>query len=97
MAVSPWIILLAVLLYGLVHSVLATIGVKTRLRAWLGTGVDRWYRLVYNTFAILTFIPILALAAFLPDEDLYVIPTPWSYLALPGQLVALVTLLICLQ
>ena len=91
---SPWIILLAVLAYGVVHSALATIGVKTRLREWLGAGVDRWYRLAYNTFAVLTFMPILALVAVLPDRELYVIPTPWSYFALAGQLLALAALLI---
>lgn len=91
---SPLIILLAVLAYGVVHSALATVGVKTRLREWSGAGVDRWYRLAYNTFAVLTFMPILALVAVLPDRELYVIPTPWSYFALAGQLLALAALLI---
>lgn len=94
MALSPWIILLAVLLYGVVHSALATVGVKSRLRKQLGTSVDRWYRLAYNAFAILTFMPVLALVAMLPDRQIYVIPTPWSYLALAGQLLALAALLI---
>lgn len=94
METSPWIILLAVLVYGVVHSALATIGFKSLLRSWLGPGVDRWYRLAYNAFAILTLLPILALTALLPDRELYVIPAPWSYLALAGQLLALVALAI---
>lgn len=94
METAPWIILLAVLVYGVVHSALATIGFKSRLRSWLGPGADRWYRLAYNAFAILTLLPILALTASLPDRELYVIPAPWSYLALVGQLLALVALAI---
>ena len=62
---APWIILLAVLVYGFVHSTLAAIGVKARVRGWLGAGVDRWYRLAYNTFGILTFMPVLVPYGFI--------------------------------
>jgi protein-S-isoprenylcysteine O-methyltransferase Ste14 len=94
MSTSPWVILLAVLIYGFVHSLLATSGIKARFKEWFGVGVGRWYRLAYNTFGILTFMPILALVAFLPDNEIYVIPAPWSYIALAGQLLALVALVI---
>lgn len=89
---SPWIILLSVLVYGVVHSLLATLAAKARARQWFGPGADRWYRLAYNTFGILTFLPILALTAALSSERLYVIPTPWSYITLVGQLLALLVL-----
>ena len=94
MEAAPWIILLAVLIYGLVHSLLATLGTKARLRKWFGPGVDRWYRLIYNTIGILTFLPVLALVAAFPGEELYMIPPPWSFFALAGQLLALVALAI---
>ena len=94
MAAAPFIILLAVLIYGFVHSLLATLGTKARLRKWFGPGVDRWYRLIYNTIGILTFLPILVLVAAFPGEELYSISAPWSYLALAGQLLALVALAI---
>jgi protein-S-isoprenylcysteine O-methyltransferase Ste14 len=94
METGPWIILFAVLVYGVVHSLLATLAAKARARQWFGPGADRWYRLAYNTFGILTFLPILALTAALPSERLYVIPTPWSYITLAGQLLALLALVI---
>ena len=94
MSTSPWVILLAVLIYGFVHSLLAASGIKARVKVWFGAGVDRWYRLAYNTFGILTLMPILALVAYLPDNEIYVIPAPWSYIALAGQLLALVVLVI---
>jgi protein-S-isoprenylcysteine O-methyltransferase Ste14 len=50
--------------------------------------------LAYNAFGILTFMPVLALVALLQDRELYVIPAPWSYLALGGQLLALVLLVV---
>ena len=94
MEAAPWIILLAVIIYGFVHSLLATVGTKARLRKWFGPGVDRWYRLIYNTIGILTFLPVLFLTAAFPGQELYIISSPWSYFALAGQLLALVALAI---
>jgi protein-S-isoprenylcysteine O-methyltransferase Ste14 len=94
MEAAPWIILLAVLLYGLVHSLLATVGTKARLRRWFGPAADRWYRLVYNAIGVLTFLPILALGALFPGRELYTIQVPWAYLTLAGQVLALVALAI---
>ena len=91
---APWIILFAIAVYGFVHSLLATMGAKAKARRWFGPGADRWYRLAYNFLGILTFLPILGLVAAYPGERLYVIPAPWSYLALVGQLLALLALFI---
>jgi protein-S-isoprenylcysteine O-methyltransferase Ste14 len=91
---APWVIVLAVLVYGFFHSLLATLGLKKGLRGWLGPEVDRWYRLAFNTIAIMTFLPILGLTAARPGEILYKFSPPWSYLALAGQLLALLTLAI---
>ncbi len=92
MDIGPWIILFSVLVYGFFHSLLATLAAKARARQWFGPGTDRWYRLAYNFLGILTFLPILALTAGLPSQSLYVIPTPWSYVTLAGQLLALLAL-----
>ena len=94
MNLSSLVILFAVLAYGFVHSLLATVGTKARVRRWFGPGSDRWYRLAFNLIGILTFLPILGLLALYPGEVLYVIPTPWTYLALAGQLLAIVVLVI---
>lgn len=92
MATSSLVLLFAVFVYGIVHSLLATVATKARVRQWFGPGSDRWYRLAYNMIGILTFLPILGLLAMYPGETLYVIPTPWSYLTLAGQLLAVVAL-----
>lgn len=82
---APWLVFLAVLLYGLVHSLLASLGVKDLVRRWLGAFSERVYRLVYNIFAGLTLLPVLALPAILPDRDIYTIPFPWALLTLAIQ------------
>ena len=88
----PLLIILAVFVYGLVHSILALPWAKRRARQWFGPTADRWYRLGYNLFGVISFLPVLALSAFLPDQTLYTIPTPWSYLALAGQAAAVLML-----
>ena len=92
MNISSLVLIFAIFVWGLVHSLLATVVTKARVRKWFGPGSDRWYRLAYNMIGILTFLPILGLLALYPGETLYVIPTPWSYLALAGQLLAVAAL-----
>lgn len=92
MPYSPWIILIAVLIYGFIHSLLASLGVKAQLKAWFGDGTDRWYRLAYNVFAVISLLPILALPFLLDDMFLYRIPPPWFYFTSAIQVIALIGL-----
>ncbi len=82
------LILITVLAYGALHSLLASNPAKRWVRSRLGAKADAWYRLVYNGLAVLSFLPIIALLARLPDRSLYTIPFPWVLLALTGQGVA---------
>jgi protein-S-isoprenylcysteine O-methyltransferase Ste14 len=91
---SPLVVLISVLLYGLVHSLLASFWAKGMARRWMGSSADRWYRLAYNLFATVSLLPVLALPALLTDKGLYSIPSPWVYLTLAGQLLAIVALVI---
>jgi protein-S-isoprenylcysteine O-methyltransferase Ste14 len=40
----------------------------------------RLYRLLYNMFALLTFLPVMWLVATLPNQLLYSVPAPWNYI-----------------
>ena len=84
----------AILLWGIVHSLLASIGTKQTFHRLFGETAMRGYRLFYNLFALLTFLPILYLAASLPDRPLYEIPAPYSYLLRAGQLASVLLLFI---
>jgi len=85
-------IILSVLLWGILHSLLASLKVKDWTRRWLGERVMRFYRLAYNLFAGLSFLPVLALAALIPGRQLYLAPLPWSALMILGQGLAVVAL-----
>jgi len=94
MTISFWLILLAVLSYGLLHSILASTKMKSLASSWFGVKTDRVYRLAYNIIAIITLLPILLLPILLIDEEIYRIPFSWVILTLAVQLLAVIVLLI---
>jgi len=95
---SPWLsflfVLLAMALYGAVHSLLASARAKAHARQWFGPAADRWYRLVYNLIGGVSFLPVLWLVAKLPDQPLYAIPWPWTLLTSAGQLIGVLVILL---
>ncbi len=92
MTSSFWVILLAILVYGLVHSLLASLQVKSRTRRRFGKTADRWFRLLYNLIAVVTLLPVLLLPVLLIDRHLYAIHFPWVILTIILQLAALAAL-----
>lgn len=83
-----WLIL-SVLIWGAVHTILASLGAKDWFKKMLkGNRGMSFYRFGYNVFSGLSFLPILWLLSVLPDKNLYRISTPWLYLFLAGQGIA---------
>lgn len=97
MTISFWLILLAVLAYGLLHSFLASLKAKAQSREWIGPTSDRWFRIAYNIIAVITLLPILFLPILLLDKGIYTIHYPWVILTLSIQLLAVIVLLIGLR
>jgi methanethiol S-methyltransferase len=91
-----WIVL-AVCLWGLVHSLLAGHKVKEWARRALAERLGRFYRLAYNAFAGVSFLPVLVIMFLLPDRTLYWVPVPWSLLMIGGELLAVAALLIAFR
>ena len=79
-----WLIFI-IALWGVVHSLLASLGFKNTLRRTLGNGFMKFYRLLYNIFAVISIVPVLYLMVTLPNKILYQVPPPWKYLMLAGQ------------
>ncbi len=88
-----WLIL-SIALWGSVHSLVASHGFKDFLRRRLGDGFMKYYRLLYNVFAVVSIAPVLYLMVALPNQALYRIPSPWSYLMLAGQGISALLLLV---
>jgi methanethiol S-methyltransferase len=75
-----WIVL-AIALYGAIHSILASTAVKAWAEHRFGTVYRRFYRIFFNIVVGVTLIPLVALVIFLPDGPLYQIPFPWIILS----------------
>lgn len=91
MVSALWLVL-ALAAWGLVHSLLASLGAKALARRLFGPGVERVYRLAYNAFAAFSLLPIGWLLLVLPDWPIYALPMPWAYSFRLVQLLALVAL-----
>ncbi len=89
---SPLIILLAFALYGLMHTLTASLSFKDWVISHLGEPARRYYRLAYSLLAFITFLPVLALPVWLPDVHWYTVPAPWRHLMVLGQLLSLALL-----
>jgi protein-S-isoprenylcysteine O-methyltransferase Ste14 len=88
-----WLVLM-VLLWGLLHSLLASLTVKGWARKVLGERLNRSYRLAYNIFAGSSFLLVLVLAFKLPDHNLYSLHFPWSALMIIGECLAVGVLIV---
>ncbi|MGE5642069.1 MAG: methyltransferase family protein [Byssovorax cruenta] len=88
-----WLIL-AIVLWGVLHSLLASTGIKDLVRRLYGNGLMKFYRLLYNLFAVISFLPVLYLMITLPDRALYRVSPPSDLLMRAGQGAALVLLIV---
>jgi protein-S-isoprenylcysteine O-methyltransferase Ste14 len=78
--------------WAVVHSLTASIRCKDWVRRLLGPWTDRWYRLAYVTFSSVSGLPLLLMVTLLPNRTLYVVPSPWRWMMIGGQILALVAL-----
>lgn len=90
--VYPALVFLAMAVWGVLHSWLASFSTKRRARKLFGAEMDRYYRLLFVLLAVLTLLPVLAMVALFPSTTLWVIPTPWIFLTMTIQFLALVAL-----
>jgi len=83
--------------WGVFHSLLASDGAKRMARRLAGSAGARYYRLGYNLFACISFLPILALFVILEDQPLYTVKMPWLVFMVVGQLASLAVLLLAFR
>lgn len=89
MATSVGIIVGYAVLYAVIHSWTASGTAKDWARRAFGPAADRWYRLVYNAVSAVLLLPFAPMLLWLPDRLLYTLSPPWLWLALLGQMLAL--------
>lgn len=71
-----------------VHSLLASRQFKRVVWQAFGPGMDRWYMNFFSLFTIITITPLVLLLLLFPGRRLYIVPSPWRWLMIGGQLLA---------
>ncbi len=91
---SVFWIFISILLFGALHSLLASHSAKLFAQRLIGVNVaTATYRLVYNVVAFAAILPALYLVFRAPDRELYRLPAPWDSVALGLQVLAAAGLL----
>ena len=88
--IYPILVILATAAWGGLHSLLASFAAKQLARRFFGPKADRYYRLFFVITSIITLTPILAMIAYLPSRLLWTISSPWLFLTLGIQFLAVV-------
>lgn len=94
---GPLYVILAFLAYAVLHSAMATQRAKNWAQSNFGEAGRRYYRLIYNALGGVTLLPVLALLAAYPGEELYRLSSPWLILALILQALGALIILIGLM
>lgn len=81
MTIGTIYLLIASVIWSVVHSVLASHGAKAASRRFFGPVSDRLYRFAYNAFSVASLFPIVMMLVSFPDQPLYSIPEPWVYIS----------------
>ncbi len=88
----------AFIFWSVLHSITASAGFKIMIRSWVGQRpYDGLYRLTYNLFSAITFLPVLwLLTTIVPNDVIWRVPQPFSYLFVLIQLIGVVGLIVSL-
>ena len=88
--------LIIFVVWAIVHSITAAFSTKRFVRKHIGAAAyEGLYRLGYNLFATLTFLPVLyVLAVAVPQTAVWNIPAPYSYASLAIRWTGIIGLVI---
>lgn len=89
----------AFVFWSVLHSLTASAGFKIMVRSLVGQRpYDGLYRLAYNAFSVITFLPLLLLLAELvPNHVIWRVPQPFNYLFVFVQLIGIFGLIVSLM
>jgi protein-S-isoprenylcysteine O-methyltransferase Ste14 len=91
---GPVLTFLAIVAYGLLHSLMASKSAKAWADDTFGRVAKRFYRLIFNAIGLLTLLPVLAIPTLLPGQTIYQLTGLWLILATLGQALAVIILII---
>ena len=83
--------------FAAVHSLLASRQFKGLIWRIFGPGADNWHTKFFSIFAAIALAPLILLVLIFPGRRLYVVPSPWRWIMIGGQMVAGIGTLLAFQ
>ena len=88
MVLSIIILVFCLVAFAAIHSFMASLPFKRFIMRTLGSRAEILYMPVFSLIAVLTILPLAYLLYKNPGPVLYIIPSPWRWLMVGGQLLA---------
>ena len=88
MVSSTIILIFCLVAFATIHSLMASLPFKRLLVRILGQRADTLFMPVFSIIAFVTIAPLVYLLIKNPGPILYIIPSPWRWLMVGGQLIA---------
>ena len=88
MVSSLIVLFLSLAVFAAVHSLMASLPFKRFLMRVIGPSADRLFMPLFSLIAVLTLLPLMYLLYKDPGPFIYIIPSPWRWVMVGGQLIA---------
>lgn len=88
MTSSTIILVLSLVIFATIHSFMASLPFKRFFIKVVGPSADRLFMPLFSFIAVITLLPVVYLLYKNPGPLLYIIPSPWRWLMISGQLIA---------
>lgn len=85
---SALLLALYLIAFAAVHSLMASLPFKRRAAKILGSRIDPWYPAIFSASAFVMVLPLVYLVYLFPGKILYVVPSPWRWTMVAGQILA---------
>lgn len=83
-----WIVLASMIVFGILHSILASFAFKARVKRLIKQHFDRFYRLFFSIVAAVKLAVVFLLIWKIPDVIVYRVGRPWNWIAMGFQIAA---------
>ncbi len=88
MVSSLIVLFLSLAVFAAVHSLMASLPFKRFLMRVIGPSADRLFMPLFSLIAVLTLLPLMYLLYKDPGPFIYIMPSPWRWMMVGGQLIA---------
>lgn len=85
---SALVLVIYLACFAAIHSLMASLPFKRRAQKILGRRMEPWYPAIFSLAALVTVLPLVYLVYLFPGKVIYVVPSPWRWVMVAGQVLA---------